>query len=317
MQTTLVAGGAGFIGSHLCESLLDKGYNVICIDNLLTSSEKNIDHLKSNPNFKFINHDITKPLPSELKADFVFHLASPASPNHHSKISYHALPVETMSANTTGTFELLNFAQKNNALFLFASTSEIYGDPLEHPQKEDYRGNVSPTGPRSVYDEAKRFGETITSFYSRDKNLDTRIARIFNTYGTRMMKNDMRMIIVFITSALENQPITIFGNGQQTRSLCYVSDTVDGLIKLMFAPNAKNEIINIGSSEEHSVFEFAEMVKKLTNSNSEIIKSEELPEDDPIKRRPDISKAKLVLNWEPKVPLEEGLKKTIEYFNSL
>lgn len=313
MQTVLVAGGAGFIGTYLCQSLLESDYKVICVDNLSTSSEKNIEKLKANPNFSFLKHDIVEALPQDLRADFVFHLASPASPNHHSPISYHALPLETMLANTTGTLELLKFALKCEAKFLFASTSEVYGEPLEHPQKEEYRGNVSTTGPRSVYDEAKRFGETLTSYFERDKQQDTRIARIFNTFGPGMLREDMRMIGLFITQALERKPITVFGDGSQTRSLCFVDDTVEGLVKLMFAPNAKGEIVNIGSDEEHSVLEYAHMAKKLTNSQSEIVFSEPLPQDDPKERKPDISKAKRLLDWQPKVSLEEGLLKTIEF----
>ena len=248
MPTHLVAGGAGFIGSHLCEALLNKGHNVICVDNFLTGSEENIAHLKSDGNFSFLKHDIILPLPQDIKADAVFHLASPASPNHHSKISYQALPLETMLANTQGTMRLLEFAQNCSAKFLFASTSEVYGDPLEHPQNENYRGNVSTTGPRSVYDESKRFGETITSYFSRERSVDTKIARIFNTYGPRMSKEDMRMIINFISQALVGDSITVFGDGSQTRSLCYVSDTVDGLMKLMFSDNTSGQVvINIGS----------------------------------------------------------------------
>lgn len=317
MPTHLVAGGAGFIGSHLCEALLNQGHNVICVDNFLTSSEENITHLKSNTNFSFLKHDVILPLPQDIKADTVFHLASPASPNYHSKISYHALPLETMLANSQGTMRLLEFARNCKAKFLFASTSEVYGDPLEHPQNENYRGNVSTTGPRSVYDESKRFGETITSYFSRERSVDTKIARIFNTYGPRMGKEDMRMIINFISQALQGDSITVFGDGSQTRSLCFVTDTVDGLMKLMFSDSAIAEVVNIGSDEEHSVLEFANMVKKLTDSHSEIVFSEELPKDDPVKRKPDISKAKSLLGWEPKVRLEEGLLKTIEYVKSL
>ncbi len=317
MLTALIAGGAGFIGSHLCEALLKEDYRLICVDNFLTSTEENISRLKNSSNFRFINHDITEPLPQDLAADAVFHLASPASPNHYSKISYHALPLETMLANSQGTLRLLEFSEKNNAKFLFASTSEVYGEPLEHPQKEKYRGNVSTTGPRSVYDESKRFGETITSYFSRERGIDTKIARIFNTYGPGMLKEDMRMIINFITQALENKPITVFGDGSQTRSLCFVSDTVDGLMRFMFSDKTNGEIINIGSDEEHSVLEFANMVKKLTGSQSKIVFSEEMPKDDPVKRKPDISKAKEILDWEPKMSLEEGLQKTIEYLREI
>jgi len=313
MQTSIVAGGAGFIGTHLCQSLLQNRHKVICIDNFLTSSEENIVSFEENPNFTFIKHDITKPLDLNQKIDEIYHLASAASPNHHSRISYHALPLETMLANTTGTFLLLELAERNKAKFLFASSSEVYGDPLIHPQKEEYRGNTSTTGPRSVYDESKRFGETITAYFAREKDVDTRIARIFNTYGPKMMKEDMRMTITFITQALEGKPITIFGNGKQTRSLCFVDDLVEGLTKLMEVPEAKGEIVNLGSTDEHTVLEYGEIVKRLTNSLSEIIFSEKLPQDDPVKRKPDIDKAKMLLSWEPKVTLEEGLRKTIEY----
>ena len=313
MQTVLVAGGAGFIGSHLCDRLLKEDFKVVCVDNLLTGLEDNITHLKTNENFQFLNYDITTPLTSSLKFDAVFHLASPASPNHHSPISYHALPMETMMANTRGTLELLKLAEKNNAKFLYASTSEVYGDPLVHPQGEEYRGNVSTIGPRSIYDEAKRFGETMVAHYWR-KGVDARIARIFNTYGPRMRRDDKRMIIDFINSSLYGKPITIFGDGEQTRSLCYITDTVEGLMRLMFYPNTKTEVVNIGSNEEHTVMQYATMVKELVGSESEIIHSEGLPKDDPKQRRPDISKAKITINWEPNVNLEDGLKKTIEYF---
>lgn len=317
MDICLVAGGAGFIGTHLCKRLLDKDLKVICVDNFVSSAPKNINKLKENSNFSFIEHDVIKPLPNDLKADFVFHLASPASPNHHSKISYHALPLETMLVNTTGTFELLKFAQKNNAKFLFTSSSEVYGDPLEHPQNEEYRGNVSTTGPRSVYDESKRFGETITAYFVRNKDLDARIARIFNTYGPGMMREDRRMVVDFINQALEGKPITVFGDGNQTRSLCFVEDLVEGIVELMFNQDTKGEIVNLGSEDEHSVLEYANLVKKLTNSNSEIVLSESLPVDDPHKRKPDIAKAKRLLNWSPKINLEDGLVQTIEYFKSL
>jgi nucleoside-diphosphate-sugar epimerase len=283
----------------------------------LTGQESNITPLESNTSFSFINFDVINGLPEGIEFDALFHLASPASPNHHSAISYHALPMETMLVNTTGTMELLEAAKKQNAKFLFASTSEAYGDPEKHPQTEDYNGNVSTTGPRSVYDEAKRFGETITAYYNRDQKVDVRIARIFNTYGPHMRTDDKRMIIDFITQALKGDAIPVFGNGSQTRSLCYVSDTVDGLIKLMFSDNTNGEVVNIGSIDEHTVMEYAEIIKKLTNSSSEITLSESLPKDDPLKRRPDIQKAKELIGWEPKVSLEEGLQKTIEYFKTL
>lgn len=314
METVIVTGGAGFIGSHLCDRLLLEGKSVVCIDNFLTSSRGNIAHLLNNPKFNFIEHDVVRPLPEKLHADAIYHLASPASPNHHSPISYHALPMETMLVNTIGTLELLKFAEENKAKFLFTSTSEIYGDPLEHPQKETYRGNVSPTGPRSVYDEAKRFGETLTAYFWRNKNVDARIARLFNTYGPRMRKDDKRMIVQFIEQALTGRSITCFGDGQQTRSLCYIDDTIEGLIRLMFYPSTKGEVVNIGSQLEHTVMEYAQMVKQLTNSVSEVVSSEPLPQDDPKQRRPDTTKAKELLDWEPKISLEEGLQKTIQYF---
>lgn len=318
MANVLVTGGAGFIGSHLCKRLLDEGNTVYCVDTLMTSAESNIVPLEANPNFHFIKHDVTQPFIESdhgiTQIDAIFHLASPASPNHHSPISYHALPMETMMVNTVGTHEMLKLAEKHKAKFLFASTSEIYGDPLEHPQKEEYRGNVSTTGPRSVYDEAKRFGETLTAYYERDKDVDTRIIRIFNTYGPNMQEADKRMIVNFINQALANETITVFGDGKQTRSLCYVDDTVEGLMRLMFYPNTKGEIVNIGSASEHTVYEYAEIIKRLTGSSSEIKLSEELPLDDPLKRKADISKAKQLLDWEPKVPLEEGLQKIINYF---
>lgn len=312
MQAVLVAGGAGFIGSHLCEYLLQKEYNVLCVDNFLTGSKENVRHLVHNPHFVLMEHDIILPLPDSVSADFVFHLASPASPNHHSSISYHALPMQTMMVNTVGTQNLLEFAKKCRARFLFASTSEVYGDPLEHPQNEKYRGNVSTTGPRSVYDESKRFGETLVSYYYRTEKIDTRIARVFNTFGPRMATSDMRMVVSFVTEALEGKPLTVFGDGKQTRCLCYISDLVEGLIKLMFAQNAQGEIINLGSTQEHSVLEYATIIKKITGSRSEIVFKEELPTDDPKRRCPDITKAKKMLDWEPKINLEDGLRRMID-----
>lgn len=316
MQKVLIAGGAGFIGSHLSERLLKEGNDVICVDNLATGSRQNIEHLLANKHFSFLHANVIEPLPASLQADAVFHLASPASPNHHSRLSYHALPMETMLVNTQGTLELLKFAKKNSAKFLFASTSETYGDPLVHPQPESYRGNVSTTGPRSVYDEAKRFGETITAYFYRSEGVDSRIVRIFNTYGPRMAKDDMRMIIVFLQQALANKPITVFGNGKQTRSLCYVDDLVEGLLRLMFYPHTKGEVVNLGATEEHTVLEYATMIKELTRSQSEIVLSEMLPEDDPLQRRPDITKAKALLDWEPVTSLHEGLQKFVDSYQN-
>lgn len=314
MKTILITGGAGFIGSHLCQRLLDSGNTVVCIDNLLTGSEDNVQALRKNPHFSFYNHDVTQSFVSPIKIDAIFHLSSPASPNHHSAKSYHALPMETMLVNTQGTLELLKLAESHGAAFLLASTSEVYGDPLEHPQKEEYRGNVSTTGPRSVYDEAKRFGETLTAYYEREKNVDARIARIFNTYGPHMQRDDLRMVVNFIIQALEGKDITIFGGGEQTRSLCYVDDLVEGLIRLMFHPNTKGAVVNLGNPNENTVLEYAHMVKRLTGSESSIVLSEDLPIDDPKKRKPDITRAKELLGWEPAVSLEEGLKRTIAYY---
>ncbi|MDO8618961.1 MAG: GDP-mannose 4,6-dehydratase [Candidatus Daviesbacteria bacterium] len=312
----IVTGGAGFLGSYLCEFLLNQGDEVICVDNLLTSHEDNIKDLITNPNFKFLKHDITEDLPADLQADQIYHLASPASPNMHSKKSYHALPFETMAANTTGTWKLAQKALDMGAKFLFASTSEIYGDPLEHPQKEEYRGNVSTTGPRAVYDESKRFGETITATYIRSKNLDGRIIRIFNTYGPKMALDDGRVVLEFILAALKNEPIPIFGDGTQTRSFCYVTDLIKGIVAAMNTENTKGEVFNLGNGDEYTVMELAEKIKLLTNSQSEIKITEPMPEDDPTRRRPDITRAKEKLHWEPQVSLDEGLAKMIEYLKN-
>ena len=307
----IVTGGAGFLGSHLCEKLLELGNEVICIDNLLTGSEKNIDHLKSNPNFKFINADASWGLPEGVQAETIYHLASPASPNKNNPKSYMALSFETMKVNTMGTMKLCEQAVKSGSRFLFASTSEIYGDPKEHPQKEAYNGNVSTTGPRSVYDEAKRFGETITASFVRSKGLDGRIIRIFNTYGPRM-PDDGRVVIEFVKAALANNPFPVFGDGKQTRSFCYVSDLIDGIIAAM-EKGEKGEIYNLGNPHEFTILELAQKVKELIGSESEVKKVEELPEDDPLQRCPDITKAKEKLGWEPKLPLDKGLMKLINY----
>jgi nucleoside-diphosphate-sugar epimerase len=318
MQTALVAGGAGFIGKHLCESLLEKGYKVICVDNFITSDRKNIEELLKNPNFKFIEHDISTPFPeNEIEnLDFIFHLASPASPNQKSPRSYINFPIETLMANSEGTKYLLNLAKEASAKFLFASTSEIYGDPLVSPQSEEYFGNVSPTGIRSVYDEAKRFGEAMTMAYFRKYGLDIRIARIFNTYGPFMQIDDGRVVSNFINQAIHNKPLTIYGKGNQTRSFCFVNDTVKGLELAMFKEGTKGEVFNIGNDEEKTIEELANFIKELTNSSSEIV-FEDLPEDDPKVREPDISKAEKLLGWRPQVETEEGLRKTIAYFKGL
>jgi dTDP-glucose 4,6-dehydratase len=315
MQTVLVAGGAGFIGSHLCKSLLSKNYKVICIDNLITGDKGNIAGLQNNGKFSFLEKDITKPL-EDVKVDFIFHLASPASPNKKCPKSYVNLPLETLLVNSLGTYNLLELAKKTAAKFLFASTSEVYGDPKVSPQTEDYSGNVNPNGVRSVYDESKRFGEAITMSYVRSAGLDARIIRIFNTYGPLMQKDDGRVVSDFVVQAISNQPLTVYGDGKQTRSFCYVDDMVVGIEKAMFVENTKGEVINLGNPNEKTILELAEIVKKISGSSSEVT-FEPLPEDDPKIRRPDISKAKRLLDWEPEMGIEEGLEKTIQYFKKI
>ncbi|OGD89299.1 hypothetical protein A3D81_01275 [Candidatus Curtissbacteria bacterium RIFCSPHIGHO2_02_FULL_40_17] len=313
-KTILVTGGAGFIGSHLCEKLVNRGDTVICLDNLITGSQKNIAHLLGRKTFFFFNHDVVKPFKSNKfrKIDEIYHLASPADPNKNSSFSYLNHPFETMQVNTIGTWNMCELALKHKAKLSFASTSEVYGDPQVSPQSEGYRGNVSPTGPRSVYDEAKRFGETIVSTFVREKGLNAIITRIFNTYGPRMNIAEGRAVVNFIKQALSNKPITIYGNGKQTRSFCYVDDQVEGQI-LAMRKGGPGEIFNIGNDDERTILEFAKLIKRLTNSKSKIV-FQDLPIDDPHQRRPDISKAKKNLNWEPKISLEEGLKVTIKYF---
>lgn len=303
------------MGSHLCDKLLELGNQVICIDNLLTGNLDNMAHLQNNQDFQFVQADAAEALPQDLDFDQLYHLASPASPNKDNPKSYMALPFDTMQVNTIGTWNVCNEANARGAKFLFASTSEIYGDPLEHPQKETYNGNVSTTGPRSVYDEAKRFGETITSAFVCYNNLDGRIARIFNTYGPRMTQ-DGRVVIEFVTAALANKPFPVFGDGKQTRSFCYISDLIDGLIAAM-EKGGKNEIYNLGNPSAFTILELAEKIKLLTNSTSEISSVASLPKDDPTRRCPDIQKAKEMLNWEPKVSLEEGLQKLITYMQTM
>lgn len=317
-KTILVAGGAGFIGSNLCDYLIDRGDTVICLDNLITSSEKNIAHLLSKKNFFFINHDAIKPFKSKkfTKIDEIYHLASPADPNTRSSFSYMNHPFETMKVNTIGTWNLCELALKQGAKLSYASTSEIYGDPQVSPQPESYRGNVSTTGPRSVYDEAKRFGETIVSAFVREKGLDARITRIFNTYGPKMNIAEGRAVVNFINQALKGEDITIYGDGQQTRSFCYINDQIAGQILAMESKNTKGEVFNIGNDDEKTILEFANLIKKISGSKSKIAFAEKLPEDDPKQRKPDISKANTVLSWRPKVKLEEGLKETINYFKS-
>jgi nucleoside-diphosphate-sugar epimerase len=312
MQSVLVTGGAGFIGSHLCDLLIEKGYKVICLDNLLTGSKDNIKQLLDNPNFKFIDADVTKTLNLDISdLDFIFHLASPASP-----IDYQNYPEETLLANSMGTINVLKLTEEQGAKVLIASTSEIYGDPLEHPQKETYWGNTNSFGPRSCYDESKRFAEAATYVYLKKHAVDARIIRIFNTYGPRMQKDDGRVVSNFINQCLEGSPITIYGDGSQTRSFCYISDMIAGICKAMFSEETNAQVFNLGNPIEFTMMELAENVKKLTGAKSEII-YKPLPPDDPKQRQPDITKANKFLGWEPKVSLDEGLQKTIEYYQSI
>ena len=311
MKNVVVTGGAGFLGSHLCDLLLKKGENVICIDNLFTGSEENIQHLYNNKNFKFIKHDIIEPIYlSDVSIDEIYNLACPASPIH-----YQHNPVRTIKANTIGVINMLGLAKKHKARILQASTSEVYGDPLEHPQKESYRGNVNPIGPRACYDEGKRVAETLFFDYHRNHQLDIRVVRIFNTYGPRMSKHDGRVVSNFILQALNNEPITIYGDGSQTRSFCYVSDLLDGIYKLM-QQNESMGPVNIGNPEEFSILELAEKIIELCGSKS-TLEYMELPEDDPVQRKPDIELAENLLGWSPKIDVEKGLKKTIEYFKKI
>lgn len=319
-KKVLVAGGAGFIGSHLCKKLLDDSCKVICIDNFLTSDKNNLKDLLKNPEFILIEHNITVPIQnSEFKIqnlDYVFHLASPASPNKKSPISYINYPIETLLANSLGSYNLLELARQFGAKFSYASSSEIYGDPTVSPQKEEYFGNVNPNGVRSVYDEGKRFGEALTMGYVRKYNLDARVIRIFNTYGPLMQADDGRVVSNFINQAIKNNPITVYGKGAQTRSFCYVDDMVLGIKLATFSANTSGEVFNLGNPDERTILDLAQLIKNMTNSSSKII-FEDLPEDDPRERKPDISKARRILGWEPKVATEKGLQKTIDYFRSI
>ncbi|HEX6797560.1 MAG TPA: UDP-glucuronic acid decarboxylase family protein [Ktedonobacterales bacterium] len=306
----LVAGGAGFIGSHLCAQLLRDGHQVICVDNLLTGSERNIAALAGDPAFSFVRHDIAEPWPPEHKAEAIFHLASPASP-----VGYWMYPFETMRANSEGTWRLLDLAEASGARFLLASTSEVYGNPLQHPQREDYWGNVNSVGTRACYDESKRLGETIAMEFTRRRGVDARIVRIFNTYGPHSQLDDGRMIPNFITQALTGGPLTIFGTGEQTRSICYVDDLADGLVRAMFHESTTGAIFNLGNPEEHSVLEWARMILDLCDSASPLV-FEPGRDDDPERRRPDIAKAAGMLGWAPNVTPEQGLRRTIEWFRA-
>jgi len=305
-KKVLVTGGAGFLGSHLCEKLLEEGLNVLCMDNFLTGRRENIEHLLGKPNFTFNKHDVTTFIDVKGSLDYVMHFASPASP-----VDYHNHPIHTLKVGALGTYNSLGLSKDKKATFLLASTSEVYGDPEENPQNEEYWGHVNPVGPRSVYDEAKRYAEAITTAYHNKHNIDIRIVRIFNTYGPRMRIRDGRALPAFMCQALKNEPVTIFGDGSQTRSFCYVDDLIDGIYKLLMSDI--NTPVNIGNPNEISILDFAKEILSLTKSKSEIV-YKPLPVNDPKVRRPDISKAKKNLNWEPKVSREEGLKKVIDYF---
>lgn len=304
--TSVVTGGAGFLGSHLCDKLIAENHAVICIDNLITGSTANVAHLFGNSQFRFVQYDVTNYLFVEGKVDYVFHFASPASP-----IDYLQLPIQTLKVGSLGTHKALGLAKAKGARFFLASTSETYGDPLVHPQTESYWGNVNPVGPRGVYDEAKRFAEAMTMAYHRYHKLETRIARIFNTYGERMRINDGRAIPAFMSQALRNEDVTVFGAGSQTRSVCYVSDLIDGIYKLMMSDYSLQ--VNIGNPEEITMLNLAKEIIALSGSKSKII-FQDLPQDDPKIRQPDITKAKELLGWTPKVSRDDGLRRTMKYF---
>lgn len=304
--TSVVTGGAGFLGSHLVDYLLNHGHKVIAIDNFVTGTVDNIAHLAGNKDFRFIEQDVTEYLFLDVPVDYIWHFASPASP-----IDYLEIPIQTLKVGSLGTHKALGLAMLKHAKFLLASTSETYGDPLIHPQSEDYWGNVNAIGPRGCYDESKRFAEALVMAYHREHGIDTRIVRIFNTYGPRMRLNDGRVVPAFISQALKNEPMTVFGKGQQTRSFCYCSDLIEGIYRLMMSNT--NEPVNIGNPSELTILEFAKEIIAATGAHSKIV-YKPLPQDDPRKRQPDITRAKKLLKWEPKVNLKEGLAKTIEYF---
>ena len=304
--TSIITGGSGFLGSHLSDRLLKEGHRVIAIDNLITGNVANIEHLAGNPDFKFIRHDVTEYIFVPGKVDYVWHFASPASP-----IDYLRIPIPTLKVGSLGTHNALGLAREKGASFLLASTSECYGDPLIHPQTEDYWGNVNPIGPRGVYDEAKRFAEAITMAYHRFHQMNTHIVRIFNTYGPRMRLNDGRVVPAFIGQALTGEPMTIFGDGSQTRSFCFVSDLIDGIFRLMMS--GFHEPVNIGTPREMTIREFGEEIRRITGTQSQI-EHKPLPVDDPKVRQPDITRARKVLGWEPKVEFDKGIRETIEFF---
>lgn len=307
-KTVVITGGAGFLGSHLCERLIKQGVRVICLDNLVTGSLKNIKHLLNNKDFRFIKHDVTKYIKIKGDVHYVLHFASPASPD-----DYLGIPIQTLKVGSLGTHNCLGLAKDKRAKFMLASTSEVYGDPHVHPQPESYWGHVNCVGVRGCYDEAKRFAEAITMAYHRVHKIDTKIVRIFNTYGEKMRINDGRVVPNFIYQALNNKPLTVYGKGRQTRSFCYIWDLIQGIYKLMLVPT--NEPINLGNPEEFSILELAKLVTKLTSTKSKIV-FKLLPVDDPRQRQPNITKAKRLLQWQPKIELEEGLKKTIAWFKS-
>jgi nucleoside-diphosphate-sugar epimerase len=304
---SLVAGGAGFIGSHLCEELLARGHQVLCVDSLVTGHRENVVHLLENRLFELRIHDIVEPLETG-QVDYIFHLASPASP-----VGYMSHPIRTHLTNSVGTHNLLELARRHDSLFLMASTSEIYGDPLQHPQSEDYWGNVNPIGPRSCYDEGKRFAESLTMGYVRQHDLDARIVRIFNTYGPRSDPDDGRVVPNFITQVLRGDPMTVYGNGSQTRSFCFVTDMVDGIYRAMVTAGTKGEVFNLGNPEEYAILDFAHMIREVCDRDIPIV-FESLPPDDPTRRRPDIQKARDRLGWQPTTSLKEGLAITVEWF---
>ncbi|NLG74067.1 MAG: SDR family oxidoreductase [Chloroflexi bacterium] len=309
----LVTGAAGFLGSHLCDRLLAEGHQVIGMDNFITGSPENLAHLAGNPDFSFIRHDVSNFIFVPGKVDAVLHFASPASPNADSPFGYVNLPIQTMKAGALGTHNTLGVARAHKARFLLASTSEIYGDPLEHPQTEKYWGHVDPIGIRSVYDEAKRFAEALTMAYHRFHGLDTRIVRIFNTYGPRMRLDDGRVVPNFLKQALCREPLTVYGDGSQTRSFCYVDDLVDGIYRLLLSD--QHEPVNIGNPSETTILQFAETINRITNNSAGIVfKESQRTEGDPQRRQPDITRARQTLGWEPRISLEEGLARTIPYF---
>ena len=307
MQRTLITGGAGFLGSHLCDYFLDKGHEVICMDNLLTGDLNNIKHI-NNSRFQFVEHNVTKYIDVKGRLDYILHFASPASP-----IDYLELPIQTLKVGSLGTHNALGLAKDKKAVFLLASTSEVYGDPLVHPQKEDYWGNVNPIGPRGVYDEAKRFAEAITMAYHYYHKVETRVVRIFNTYGSRMRINDGRAIPNFFCQAVKGEDLTVFGDGSQTRSFCYYTDLIDGIYRLLMSK--ENQPVNIGNPDEITLLSIAKKIVEITKSSSKIT-FKPLPVDDPKIRQPDITKAREIINWSPKIDLDQGLTNTFEYFKS-